>query len=740
MNERICIVTNELFGPHKNGGIGTSQTFLAILLAENGFSVDILYTGEIKHRTEDHWTAWYSARNIRFQLFRSSGRRNIAPHIFALSHEIYSYLSGQSYDLVVFQDWGGTGYATTAAKRVGAFPQRTQIVTWLHSPELWLSYANRLRISSVEQAMKCEMERVAIEQSDLVLSPSNYMIDWLSSRGFNLTGLAQCLPLYIPNEVLAEDLAQPSSMRQKRAATPAALKAPNSALKPATAPQTEIVFFGRLERRKGVELFASAIRQLLPDPRISRITFLGRSEPFTIDDIRSLVGEESKSTVMIHLGNLDAFEAMAYIKKSKALVVIPSLVDNSPCVIYECLNNDVDFITTSAGGMRELIAEADLSDRVCAPRGRDLAQLISTHLAKSSSERQAARPRFNVETIASDTIKLFRLQSGKPCKLPAEAVSSSQPDLTVIMTHYERPHMLDSALDALDRQTSKDFRLILVDDASTSEAARVKLDAIERRTYSFPSEVVRKSSNEYLGAARNTGLKQCTTDLVVFIDDDNIAMPHMVEVLKKAMIASAADCVTTMMVGFERDTDINYQEMTRFSHWAFIPKALSLSGVRNVFGDATSIYKSAAIREVGGFHEEHGVTHEDWELHLKLASANKRHEYLPQAVFWYRGSADSMIRTTDTFLNDQRQIGAWGQLLPNNARLASALMLGLEKRAAELNEERQELRDALAVAKGRQSHEDTIATAHLKRVAAVIRERAPELSEMTERGWRELLK
>jgi len=56
---RVCIVTGELVGPHKNGGLGTSMTGLAELLAAYGLDVTVLYTGAISEDDLPTWQARY---------------------------------------------------------------------------------------------------------------------------------------------------------------------------------------------------------------------------------------------------------------------------------------------------------------------------------------------------------------------------------------------------------------------------------------------------------------------------------------------------------------------------------------------------------------------------------------------------------------------------------------------------------------------------------------------------------
>jgi NAD(P)-dependent dehydrogenase (short-subunit alcohol dehydrogenase family) len=50
----VCIVTSEMVGPHRNGGLGTATTGLAQLLASEGVRVTVVYTGEVENGTFEH--------------------------------------------------------------------------------------------------------------------------------------------------------------------------------------------------------------------------------------------------------------------------------------------------------------------------------------------------------------------------------------------------------------------------------------------------------------------------------------------------------------------------------------------------------------------------------------------------------------------------------------------------------------------------------------------------------------
>ena len=174
-----------------------------------------------------------------------------------------------------------------------------------------------------------------------------------------------------------------------------------------------------------------------------------------------------------------------------------------------------------------------------------------------------------------------------------------------------------------------------------------------------------------------------------------------------------------MMVAFDNEGTIDETDLRDYDQWAFIPDAPVLGLFQNAFGDASSIYRRDALRKVGGFHEEYGVTHEDWELHLRASLAGLKHAYIPDPVFWYRASADSMIRTTDTYSNDQRQIKAWEDNLPRAYRLLPHFVFGMFKRAQLSDQNYHRAEPAL-------THEqvERSSAAQLKRISAMLNLRA----------------
>lgn len=274
------------------------------------------------------------------------------------------------------------------------------------------------------------------------------------------------------------------------------------------------------------------------------------------------------------------------------------------------------------------------------------------------------------------------LASSSEKSRPLDAVSI---DVTVIVTHFEKPRLLDQALRALADQTDPDFTVLIVDDGSSSTEALDYLAEVVELHPTLALSVMRQS-NRYVGAARNAGIAAAKTAFVILMDDDNVPMAHMVETLKRAA-ASGADVATCGLKQFAGDAPPDAVRDGGGREQYFTAGPLLLGAVHNCFGDVTGIYRRAAFDLVGGFHEIHGVTFEDWQWHLRAVSAGVRFVSVPEALLWYRVRPDSMLRTT----NDRKNVAvietAVSDLSTEDLSPLTAFLIGSERQQVRLNAE-----------------------------------------------------
>jgi glycosyltransferase involved in cell wall biosynthesis len=94
-----------------------------------------------------------------------------------------------------------------------------------------------------------------------------------------------------------------------------------------------------------------------------------------------------------------------------------------------------------------------------------------------------------------------------------------QPSVTVIIPTYNRREMLYAALGSVMAQTFRDFEVLVVDDGS-EEDLRPAIGAFEGP--------VRHLRVEHGGAARarNAGIEAARTDLIAFLDSDDLWLPE----------------------------------------------------------------------------------------------------------------------------------------------------------------------------------------------------------------------
>ncbi len=340
----ICFVTSEIIGPFKNGGIGTATTGLAELMAAEGLPVPILYTGTIWAPDVGlrPWQESFAKRGIELVALTMEDMKMLAGPLrdrgFGVPWLVYRYLAGHPFDVIHFSDCMGEGSLSLASKRLGLAFADSLLVVALHSPSRWVLELNQILPTSILLSAYHYAEQLSVACADMVWSPSKYLLDWATAHGFDLP-----LQTFIQQYVIPLP-ALPSTGKGAGAIT-------------------EIVFFGRLEERKGLRLFCNALH-LLRDAIARRgisVTFLGKPERCAgIPSLAYIARRAAAWQFPVRtLTELDQPEALRYLLEGGRLAVVASPVDNSPCTVYEALNLGIPFLATRTGGIPELIDEAD---------------------------------------------------------------------------------------------------------------------------------------------------------------------------------------------------------------------------------------------------------------------------------------------------------------------------------------------------------------------------------------------
>jgi glycosyltransferase involved in cell wall biosynthesis len=363
---RVTVIAHELRGFHPAGGMGTATTSLALALAELGHSVEILLGKHSPSAIDTNWRDVYDRAGVRITPVPPSER--VEPWEFEHTHKVALGLQANPADVVIAHDLGAPAYAALRLKQAGLAFEDTLFVVFCHGPRRYVAdLSPRLAIGDLHAVLGVSLlEQAAVELADVVVSPSAYLAEWMRKRGWNLPEDTRVIPY------LTEKASRAASV---------------------DGPVRRLAYFGRVDEKKGLRLFAAALhaldRDLLADVDIELVGKTTRT--WTRERVEALL--RGIPNVSFATG-LDQREALARLSRPGTLVVMPSLQENSPNTVYECLAKGIPFIASNVGGVPELIAEQDRARVLFEPTADALAAALSRVLAERHVPAPA-RPAFD---------------------------------------------------------------------------------------------------------------------------------------------------------------------------------------------------------------------------------------------------------------------------------------------------------------------------------------------------------
>ncbi len=386
---RVCIATEEILGPVRNGGIASTYYHLARGLAARGHHVEVMYLKgrHVENETPEHWIEHYASFGITLHYLDFDPTRiaGAAPSWQARYLAFHDWLASvEPFQVVHTSEWrGGAYYALTAKRMLNRF-RETLFIVKTSSPHIWNRHYQMMPIEKLDLVAAAHAEQKCVEYADIVVGGSAHLIAFMDHIGYAIDAKRTYVQPNIVDfsEVHVTDERGPIAHDE-------------------VIQSNEVTFFGRLETRKGLELFCQAVGTLIAEGLdIDRVNFLGKQGgPIAgrgglrpLDYIAQQTADWPCAVEIID--NLNQPEALSFLCSRRMIAVMPSLIENSTMAVYEALDNRIPFVATAVGGTPELIGP-DYHDRTLVePTAASLTERLRTVLGEG---QVVARPAFENE-------------------------------------------------------------------------------------------------------------------------------------------------------------------------------------------------------------------------------------------------------------------------------------------------------------------------------------------------------
>ncbi len=215
--------------------------------------------------------------------------------------------------------------------------------------------------------------------------------------------------------------------------------------------------------------------------------------------------------------------------------------------------------------------------------------------------------------------------------------------VTIIIPNYNGKHFLKPCLDSLAAQTYKNFKILIVDNASTD-------GSLEYLAENYPEIPVLSLDRNYgFSRAVNEGIRRASTPYVILLNNDTAADERFVEEMVKAICKSSRIfSVSSKMIQMYRPELIDSAgDLYTLLGWAVCRGAgrpADLYAAPDEIFTAcagAAIYRRSAFQEIGYFDEAHFAYLEDVDIGYRAKIYGYRNFYCPSALVYHVGSGTS---------------------------------------------------------------------------------------------------
>lgn len=245
------------------------------------------------------------------------------------------------------------------------------------------------------------------------------------------------------------------------------------------------------------------------------------------------------------------------------------------------------------------------------------------------------------------------------------------PLVSVCIPTFNRADVLRATLQTLMEQSYTNMEVVIADDDSTEPDAVEYLRHLNTtRSLRFPVRVY-MSPGTGATAARNAAAAAAQGEYVLFFDNDDLAMPDMVEVLVQAAETTGADVVGGWAQVFDnpkafQGTGVSPDATSNL--WVPCGASAEVGLHANAFLAAPGLHRRDKFI---GYRGGNSLKHLDYNLYAREVVAGLHMEVVPRPLYHYRKhSKGSIFGSKYTYHAQWHSLDPFLQELPEYARLA----------------------------------------------------------------------
>jgi glycogen synthase len=626
MTPHIALVAGEVY-PLSAGGIGAHVGALARLL-EGRAEVTIVTPAKHESRYRELQGDPALPGHVRFAFVPEPARDDVGSY-FAWMHrwsaliyeELRRLFSPGERVLVEVPDYLGHAAVIAQGRRGNVAELRgARVAVRLHTSAEICAILNGFLGDDQETCTTFDLERFALRHADVLLWPGGDVLGTYR-RLYGDDGLAPAVRL--PN-AFSFGPDQPPEERPP----------------PGSTDILRLLYFGRLERRKGVQ---NLVRAAISLPRDDwRLTLVGS------DTETAPLGGSIREQLELMAAGDPRIEFRDEVPRSDLprliadhhAAVLPSLWECWPNTALEAMRINRPVIATPTGGFVDMI-ETDKSGWLTHhPTAASLAELLEELLDDKDrvlSAIESGGPRSALPSLADSEAVVERyleLAAGGERRPPP--VRRREPRLvSVVIPYYRLDRYLEETVRSAYEQTYPNLEVLVVNDGSLRGQDAILFELAERYGFRLVTQ-----PNAGLGSARNAGIRISRGYYVFPLDADNVAEPEFVERCVEVLDGDESLAYVTSWTRYIDDDGrpqhgaaAGYQPL---GNWF-------ANREENMAGDAAAVIRRWVF-DRGLWYSQDLTSYEDWQLYRELHAAGLHGHVIPERLLRYRVRGGSMLR------------------------------------------------------------------------------------------------